>query len=87
MFWLNKKEMKTLKIRHQREIIPVVFIGLILFALLSGKQQNDLFPCENFATPSEELFRQDVKPCSEPDSGTDKSNMKATAAFMIGLPF
>ncbi|WP_010664788.1 hypothetical protein [Marinilabilia salmonicolor] len=79
--------MKTLRIRHKREIAPIVFIGLILFVSLSGKQHCDLFPCESIATQNEELFRQDVEPCSEPDSGTDKSNMKATSAFMIGLPF
>lgn len=79
--------MKKLKIRHRREILPIGVIGLMLFVLLSGRQQCDFFRTKSFATPNEEFFKQNTESCFEPDSGTDKSNIKATAAFMIGLPF
>jgi hypothetical protein len=78
--------MKAITTRTKRIILPVFFTGIILFFLLAGRHHHTEMPCKSFTTPYKECFKQDVEPCTETDSGTEKSNIMATSAFMIGLP-
>ncbi|WP_291856794.1 hypothetical protein [Marinilabilia sp.] len=79
--------MKAFTTRKIRTLLPAIFTGIILIFLSSEKHHGKFLPCKSFTTPSKEYFETDVEPCSEPDSGTDKSNMGVNSAFMIGLPF
>jgi hypothetical protein len=78
--------MKAFTTRTKRLILPTFFTGMILFFLLAGRQHPAELPCKSFTTPPNEYFKQDVEPCTEADSGTDKSGIRASSAFMIGLP-
>lgn len=78
--------MKAFTNRIKRTGVPVIATGIILYFLLQGNEHQTAMPFESFNTPSKEYFNQDVEPCTEPDSGTDNSNIGAHAAFMIGLP-
>lgn len=70
-----------------RKFFPVlVFIGIIFFVLQTGNQQRPLSRDTRIPMPPEECFERDVEQCSEPDSGTEKSTIGASAV-MIGLPF
>ena len=84
---LTGKEKPTPKRRVKRSAPVLVFIGTIFLVLLiTGKQQRSLSRDTSLPTPPEECFERDVKQFSEPDSGTEKSNIGASAV-MIGLPF
>jgi hypothetical protein len=78
--------MKAFTTRTKRIILPAILTGISLFFLLAGSQHPTDLPCESFTSPPKEYFKQDVEPCTEPDSGTDNTNFGATAGFMIGLP-
>ncbi len=79
--------MKSLTKQKIRTIVPGMITGAMLIFLLTGQHHQRVMPCKNFNIPPQEFFKQDVESCTEPDSGTEKSNMETTtSAFMIGLP-
>ena len=78
--------MKAFTNRTKKIILPVISTGIILYFLFPGMQHQNAMPGKSLDTPPKEYFKQDVEPCTEPDSGTDNSNIGASAAFMIGLP-